>query len=175
MIEPYFEILRSGVNTTIQDTGRINLYHIGITVSGASDQRNYKLANNLVNNQLTEAVIEFAYQGPLLKLKNGKINFAITGDILFNIIRNNSEVEEGKCYQNYTLDDGEQVDIISTKKSVYGYLSVSGGFKLEKIWGSYSINTKAEVGPNNGKKYSINEKIFIRKSTVKNIKILLII
>ena len=170
MIEPYFEILRSGINTTIQDTGRINLYHIGITVSGASDQRNYKLANNLVNNQLTEAVIEFAYQGPLLKLKNGKINFAITGDILFNIIRNNSEVEEGKCYQNYTLDDGEQVDIISTKKSVYGYLSVSGGFKLEKIWGSYSINTKAEVGPNNGKKYSINEKIFIRKSTVKNIK-----
>ena len=170
MIEPYFEILRSGVNTTIQDTGRINLYHIGITVSGASDQRNYKLANNLVNNQLTEAVIEFAYQGPLLKLKNGKINFAITGDILFNIIKNNSEVEEGKCYQNYTLDDGEQVDIISTKNSVYGYLSVSGGFKLEEVWGSYSINTKAQIGPNNGKKYSINEKIFVKKNHIENIK-----
>ena len=168
MTDTYFEILRPGINTTIQDTGRNNLYHIGITISGVIDQRNYKLANNLVNNKLTEAVIEFAHQGPLLKLKNGKINFAITGDIFFNVIRNNSEIEEGKCYQNYILFEGEQLDIISTKKSVYGYLSVRGGFKLEKVWKSYSINTKAEIGPNNGKKYSINEKIIIKKSIKEN-------
>ena len=168
MTDTYFEILRPGINTTIQDTGRNTLYHIGITISGVIDQRNYKLANNLVNNKLTEAVIEFAHQGPLLKLKNGKINFAITGDIFFNVIRNNSEIEEGKCYQNYILYEGEQLDIISTKKSVYGYLSVRGGFKLEKVWKSYSINTKAEIGPNNGKKYSINEKIIIKKSIKEN-------
>jgi UPF0271 protein len=170
MINTYFEILRPGINTTIQDGGRYHLYHIGITVSGAIDQRNYKLANYIVNNKLSEAVIEFAYQGPLLKLKNGKINFAITGDIFFNIIRNNSKIEKGKCYQNYSLNDGEQIDVVSTKKSVYGYLSVSGGFVLEETWGSYSINTKAQIGPNDGKKYSINEKIFIKKSIIENIK-----
>ena len=79
MINTYFEILRPGINTTIQDCGRNHLYHIGVTISGAIDQRNYKLANNLVNNKLDEATIEFAYQGPLLRLMNGKINFAITG------------------------------------------------------------------------------------------------
>ena len=47
MNKTYFEILRAGVNTTIQDKGRNHLYHIGITVSGAIDQRNYKLANGL--------------------------------------------------------------------------------------------------------------------------------
>ena len=169
MTDLYFEILRAGINTTIQDRGRKNLYHLGIPLSGAIDQRNYNFANKLVNNRLNEAVIEFAYQGPLLKLKNGKINFAITGDIFFNILRNNSEIEEGKCYQNYILEDGEQIDIISTKKSVYGYLSIEGGFKLEKIWKSFSINTKAEIGPNDGKKYSINEKILIQKSIIKNV------
>ena len=168
MTKTYFEILRSGINTTIQDIGRNYLYHIGITVSGAIDQRSYKLANNLVNNRLNEAVIEFAYQGPLLKLRNGNSNFAITGDIFFNIIRNNSKIEEGRCYENYTLKDGEQIDIISTKKSAYGYLAVSGGFELEETWKSYSVNTKAQIGPNNGKKYSINEKIFIKKSTLEN-------
>ena len=168
MINTYFEILRPGINTTIQDCGRNHLYHIGVTISGAIDQRNYKLANYLVNNELNEAVIEFAYQGPLLKLKKGKINFAITGDIFFNIIRNNSKIEEGKCYQNYNLKDGEQIDIISTKKSAYGYLAIRGGFELEKTWKSYSINTKAQIGPNNGKKYSINEKIFINDSTSEN-------
>ena len=170
MNNTYFEILRPGVNTTVQDTGRNHLYHIGITVSGAIDQKNYKLSNYLVSNELNEAVIEFAYQGPLLKLKNGQINFAITGDIIFNIIRNNLSVEEGNCYQSYILNDGDQIDIISTKKTTYGYLSVSGGFKLEEVWGSYSINTKAQIGPNNGKKYSINEKIFVKKSHIENIK-----
>jgi UPF0271 protein len=169
MNNSYFEILRPGINTTIQDKGRNHLYHVGIAVSGAIDQRNYKLANSLVENQLDEAVIEFAYQGPLLKLKNGKINFAITGDILFKIIRKDLNIEDGECYKNYMLEDGDQIDIISTKNSAYGYLSVKGGFELQKIWNSYSINTKANIGPNNGKKYSLNDKIYIKNSNLKKI------
>ena len=55
MNKTYFEILRAGVNTTIQDKGRNHLYHIGITVSGAIDQRNYILANKLVDNELNLA------------------------------------------------------------------------------------------------------------------------
>ena len=159
MNNTYFEILRAGINTTIQDVGRNNLYHIGITASGAMDQRNYQFVNNILHNSINDAAIEFAYQGPLLKLNNGNINFAITGDVFFNIIRKDSKIEEGECYQNYTLYDGEQIDIISTKKTVYGYLSVSGGFDISKVWGSYSVNTKAEVGPNNGKKFNVKDKI----------------
>ena len=166
----YFEILRPGINTTIQDCGRNHMYHHGIAVSGAIDQRNFKLANKFVDNHLNEAVIEFAYQGPLLKLKNNKINFCITGDVIFKIIRNNSNVEEGTCYKNYILEEEDQLDIISTKNTAYGYLSVNGGFQLEKLWDSYSINTKANIGPNNGKKYSIKDKIFIKDSKLKQIK-----
>ena len=87
MSNTYFEVLRAGVNTTIQDIGRNHMNHLGITISGAIDQRNYVLSNKLVNNSLNEAVIEFAYQGPLLKLKNGSINFCITGDVIFKIIK----------------------------------------------------------------------------------------
>ena len=166
MINTYFEILRPGINTTVQDAGRNHMYHIGIAVSGAIDQRNYKLSNKLVNNDLNEAVIEFAYQGPLLKLKYGKINCSITGDVLFKIIRKNSIVEEGICYKNYILEAEDQIDIISTNNTVYGYLSVNGGFELEKVWNSYSTNTKANVGSNRGKKYSIEDKIFIKKSVL---------
>ena len=170
MNKKYFEILRSGINTTIQDNGRNHMYHEGIAVSGAIDQRNYKLSNKLINNCLNEAVIEFAYQGPLLKLKNSKINFCITGDVIFKIIRKNLEVEDGKCYKNYVLEQEDQLDIISTKNTAYGYLSVNGGFQIEKTWNSYSINTKANVGPNNGKKYSKEDKIFIKDDNFCEIK-----
>jgi UPF0271 protein len=89
MSDTYFEILRSGINSSIQDKGRNHLYHIGITISGAMDQRIFTLSNALVNNDLNEGVIEFAQQGPLLKLKNGSVNFAITGNVSFNILRKN--------------------------------------------------------------------------------------
>ena len=67
MVDNFFKVLRPGINTTFQDKGRDNLYHIGIPFSGAMDNRNYLLANKLVGNKLDTPVIEFAYQGPLLK------------------------------------------------------------------------------------------------------------
>ena len=168
MTETHFEILRAGTNSSIQDQGRKNLYHIGITISGAMDQKIFKLSNALVNNNLNEGVIEFAYQGPLLKLKNGSANFAITGNVDFNILRKNSIVEKGKCFQSYFLEKEDKIDIIYTKDSVFGYLAIEGGFKIEKVWGSYSVNTKAKIGPNNGEKFSVGDKIYINKSEAKN-------
>ena len=168
MSDTYFEILRPGINSSIQDKGRNHLYHIGITISGAMDQRIFTLSNVLVSNDLNEGVIEFAHQGPLLKLKNGSVNFAITGNVIFNILRKNLAIEEGKCFQNYLLEHEDQIDIITTKNSVFGYLAVEGGFQINKVWDSYSVNTKAKVGPNNGEKFSSDEKIYIKKSKVKN-------
>jgi len=170
MSDTYFEILRSGTNSSLQDKGRTNLYHIGITISGAMDQRIFSISNALVNNNLNEGVIEFAYQGPLLRLKNGSANFVITGNVVFNILRKNSIIEEGKCFQSYLLEKDDQIDIIYTKDSVFGYLAIEGGFKIEKVWDSYSVNTKAKIGPNNGEKFSAGEKIYIKKSEVSNFK-----
>ena len=168
MTDTYFEILRSGTNSSIQDKGRNHLYHIGITLSGAMDQRIFSISNALVNNNPNEGVIEFAYQGPLLKLKNGSVNFAITGNVSFNILRKNSIIEEGKCFQSYFLEKEDKIDIIYTKDSVFGYLAIEGGFKIEKVWGSYSVNTKAKIGPNNGEKFSVGDKIYINNSEAKN-------
>ena len=161
MTKAYFEILRSGINTTYQDLGRNSLYHIGIPFSGAMDKRNFLISNKLVGNKKTFPVIEFALQGPLLKLRNTKVNFAITGDVNFNIIKNKSNINKGNCYQTYVLEDGDQLDIISTNRSVYGYLSIQGGYHINLFWNSFSVNTKAKIGPNNGEKFSNDQKIYI--------------
>jgi len=156
----FFEILRAGINTTFQDEGRNNLYHIGIPFSGAMDSRNYKLANSIVGNKTNKPVIEFAYQGPLLKYNGKKLNFVITGDVIFKLIKKKNEIY-GNCYESYLLEDGDKIDIISTNKSVYGYLAINGDFDLKFQWGSCSVNTKANIGSNNGKKLEINQKINI--------------
>ena len=86
MTKNYFEVIRPGINTTFQDLGRKNLYHIGIPFSGAMDSRRYLISNQLVSNNLNEVSLEFAYQGPLLKLKYGKVLCSITGNVTFKII-----------------------------------------------------------------------------------------
>ena len=129
MTKNKIRVLREGINSTFQDLGRDNLYHIGLPFSGAMDKRNYLIANKLVGNRDNEAVIEFAYQGPLIKIEEGNINFAISGDIKFNIKKGDKSLS-GECYKTYFLSKNDEIDIISTYNSVYGYLSVGGGFDL---------------------------------------------
>ena len=157
-----FSIIRAGINTTFQDKGRANLYHIGIPFSGAMDNRNFRLANHLIGKQENSPVFEFAYQGPFLKFKGDNINFVITGDVNFKLIKKN-EIINGNCYEIYNLEDGDELDIISTNKSVYGYLAVNADIDLKLQLGSYSINTKANIGSNNGKKLENGQKINFSK------------
>ena len=160
MNKNYFEIIRAGINSTFQDLGRNNLYHIGIPFSGAMDNRNYLLANKLTGNNHNDPVIEFAYQGPHLKYHGDKINVAITGDVSFKIKKGDNPID-GECYQSFTLENDDELDILSTNKSVYGYLAISGKFDLDFQWSSCSINTKANIGANGGKKLELNQKINI--------------
>ena len=160
IMNSFFEIIRAGINTTFQDNGRTNLYHIGIPLSGAMDKRNYDLANSIVGSKKNNPVLEFAYQGPLIKYHGENINFVITGDVVFKLIKKGKEIE-GNCYESFIIEDGDELDIISTNKSVYGYLAISGEFNIGFQWGSCSINTKANIGANNGKKIQNNQKIDI--------------
>ena len=99
MSNNYFKVIRSGINSTFQDKGRPNLYHLGIPFSGAMDNRNYILANAIAGNKENTPAIEFAFQGPLLKFKGDKINFTISGNVNFNILKKKEKIE-GSCYQN---------------------------------------------------------------------------
>ena len=163
MTKSYFEVMRAGINTTFQDLGRKNLYHIGIPFSGAMDNRNFILANAIAGNKENTPVIEFAYQGPLLKFKGEKVNFNITGNVSFKLIKKEEQIE-GNCYENYVLEDGDQLDILSTNKSVYGYLAISGNIDVQFQWNSCSTNTKANIGANDGKKIEKDQLIRILDS-----------
>ena len=162
MSKNYFEIIRAGINTTFQDKGRDNLYHIGIPFSGAMDTRNFLLSNKLVGNKINLPVIEFAYQGPLLKFNGDKISVVVTGDVIFKLKKKDHEID-GNCYESYQLEHGDEINILSTNKSVYGYLAISGEFNIKLQWGSCSTNTKANIGSNDGKKLDNGQKINISK------------
>ncbi len=160
----FFEVLRPGINTTFQDKGRFDMQHMGVVPSGCMDHKSFLIANALVSNEEKEGVIEFAYQGPLLKLVKGKIKFAITGNVLFQIINSKNETINGECNRSYNLDEGNQIDILATRQSAYGYLAVEGGFDVTPFCNSVSTLARAEIGPNEGKKIDIKNEIPLKKN-----------
>ncbi len=163
----FFKVLRPGVNSTFQDLGRFGLQHLGIVASGCMDQLLFSNSNKLVNNTMSEAALEFAYQGPLLELVGENVLVAISGKVKFNIIKRNGETKEGKPNETFLISDGDKIDILSTINSVYGYFSIFGGFELNEIKGSFSTLVRAKIGPNGGNKLKTDDKIFFKKSCLK--------
>ena len=161
----FFETLRAGINTTFQDRGRFHMQHLGVTPGGCMDLDSFSIANALVGNSLNEGVLEFAYQGPLLKLIKGRTKIAMTGNVLFQIIKSNEEKLMGECNRTYILEEGDQIDILATKQSAYGYMALEGGFDVKPFCKSVSILSRAQIGPNEGKKIKINDKINIRTNS----------
>jgi len=162
MSDYFFEVLRPGINTTFQDKGRFHMQHLGVTPGGCMDLESFSIANALVGNSLNTGVLEFAYQGPLLKLIKGRAKIAITGNVFFQVIKSNQQTISGECNRTYILDQGDQIDILATKKSAYGYMALEGGFDIKSFCQSVSILSRAEIGPNEGKKIKINDRITIK-------------
>ena len=152
----HFKILRPGINSTFQDLGRFGLQHLGIAPSGCMDRSLFSLSNKLVGNKVSEGVLEFAYQGPLLELVGESAFVAVSGKVNFNIINKNNEIKQGVPNESFVLSNGDKIDILSTINSIYGYLSIFGGFNLNETKGSISTLVRAKIGPNNGEKLKID-------------------
>ena len=165
MSNNFFEVLRAGINTTYQDKGRFHMQHFGVAPGGCMDFKSFSIANALAGNNSEDGVLEFAYQGPLLQLTKGKTKIVITGNVLFQIIQTSNEIIKGECNRSYDLSEGDQVDIMTTKQSAYGYMAVEGGFDVKSFCNSVSILARANIGPNEGKKIKINDKIIIKRSS----------
>ena len=166
MSNSFFKVLRAGVNTTYQDKGRFGLQHFGIVAGGCMDNESFLFSNIILGNKKTEGVIEFAHQGPLLKLIKGKAKISITGNVIFKIIHLNTKTIDGKSNRSYNLEEGDVIDILATKESVYGYLSVKGGFNLKSFCNSVSTLVKGQIGPNDGKKIENEDRVFIKNDNI---------
>ena len=72
------EVLKPGLATSVQDTGRQGYYHVGIPPSGSLDQYSSRAANLLVGNAENAAVLELTLLGPELLFHSDTL-IALTG------------------------------------------------------------------------------------------------
>jgi len=151
-----------GLFATIQDLGRWGYLRFGVSNSGAMDKVSLQIANMLVGNDPTEAVIEFTVIGGTYEIAANECRIAIAGAYFPVTI----DGKAASAYTSYTLGRGSRVAIGCTKSGMRGYLAVSGGFDLSPTLGSLSTHVRYELGGLNGKPLEPDCKIPLRNSDV---------
>ena len=128
------KVIQPGLFTTIQDGGRHGYRNIGIPTSGFMDQESAWAANNIVDNDREESLIEITLKGPTL-LFNNNCTISITGGD-FNPLINGMPI---KMYESINVKLGDTLKINNTKNGARCYLAISGGIDVKSIFGSKSF------------------------------------
>ena len=128
------KVIEPGLFTTIQDGGRHGFRNIGIPTSGFMDQESAWAANELVNNNKDESVLEITLTGPTL-IFNCNCVISITGGD-FNPLINNLPV---KMYQSINVSSGDILKLNNTINGARSYIAISGGLNVKSLFGSKSF------------------------------------
>lgn len=146
---------------SIQDMGRFGYQQFGINPTGCMDKYAAAIANSLVGNDVTEAVIEIHFPGASILFEQ-PVMIAITGADFSGSINGNTIPTNRPVIVN----KNETLQFHSLKNKVRSYLAIKGGIKLNKWLNSYSTNLKAEAGGFYGRKLLKDDIIELNEETI---------
>ncbi|MFT7073181.1 biotin-dependent carboxyltransferase family protein [Patiriisocius sp. Uisw_017] len=127
------KVISSGFYSTLQDGGRFRHRAVGIPLSGAMDLQSFELANKLVGNLENATVLEITASGPVLFIEMD-VSIAITG-AAFSPTINGVNIPSNSLQ---FVKRGSTLKFGRLASGMRAYLSIKGGFKAEKVLGSYS-------------------------------------
>jgi len=128
-----FEVIQSGLLTTVQDRGRYGYQQYGVPVSGAMDDYAFTVANLLVGNNERTACLEISLLGPCLRAVGDTV-IAITGADLSPTVNDRplSMWEAVEVYSGDIISFGEPI------RGCRSYLAIAGGIDVPEVMGSRS-------------------------------------
>jgi antagonist of KipI len=135
------KIVRPGLLTTVQDSGRWGFQSRGVPVSGAMDLYSHRLANMLAGNDADAATLEVTLLGPQIEF-DARVSFAVSGaefrlTLDQTAVPMNARVEArpGSC-----LRFGERL------AGARAYLACSGGIDVPMVLNSRSTHVVSALG-----------------------------
>ena len=153
------KVIDPGFYTSIQDKGRFGFQNYGVPVSGCMDENSAEIANQILENLTSSALLELTMTGCSLEFKKDTI-IAVTGSDM------NAKLN-GSSIQMYNKIDVKKGDLLSFGRFEYGfrtYIAFQGGIKSEKVMKSRSMYN----GITKSFKIQKNDKIVLNNSINKS-------
>lgn len=145
-------VLQPGLLDTIQDAGRPGYQHLGINPGGVMDRVAMFVANSLVGNPVTAAVIEMHFPAAAFLLEADAM-IALSGADLGAVIN-----EQPVPVNKPLLVSGQT--LLRFTRPVSGaccYLAIRNGLSLHPWLNSYSTHLKAGAGGHEGRALQRND------------------
>jgi biotin-dependent carboxylase-like uncharacterized protein len=135
-------VLAPGPLATVQDLGRPGWAAIGVTRSGAADRASAALANRLVGNLPTAALVEGTAGGLRVRADAGVL-VAVTGALT------DVRLDGRPMPMNAPLrvPPGSVLELGRPSVGLRSYLAVRGGIDVAPVLGSRSTDTLSGLGP----------------------------
>ncbi len=155
---PVIEVLRPGVQTTVQDLGRPGWQSQGVPVSGAVDTLALVMANLIVDNPPDAAVLEWARRGPVLRFLEERV-VAVAG----------VEPESVPPRRPRLVRAGEVLDLTHAPRGMRGYLAISGGITVPMVLGSRSTCLAGQFGGFRGRALRAEDTLPVGEPTLTHV------
>ena len=148
------QVEQGGLLTTVQDRGRRGWQQYGVPVAGAMDQQAMMLANLLVDNDESEAVLEATVLGPALRFQTANV-FAVTGGDLSPQL--NGQVIP--MYRAVAAGAGDKLTFGGLKTGFRAYIAFAGGLDVPLVMNSRSTHLRGKFGGYEGRRLMPGDEI----------------
>jgi len=140
------EVIRPGLLTTVQDSGRYGYQQYGVPVCGAMDGYAFTVANLLVGNNEWDACLEISLLGPCLRVLGDTV-VAVTGADLNPTVNDKPlsmwEAARVRC--------GDIISFGEPGTGCRSYLAIAGGIDVPEVMGSRSTYVRSRLGGLDGR------------------------
>ena len=134
-------VLKPGLQSTIQDLGRYNYSHFGISASGAADPLSLKIGNLIVGNKESESAIEMTIIGGEFQF-DSECYIAISGSE-FEASLDNNYITNQKAID---VKKGQILSFGQAKTGARAYLCIQGGIDVDNYLSSKSTHILSGIG-----------------------------
>ncbi len=146
------EVLSRGMYVSIQDFGRPGFRAYGIPRGGVLDPCAAALANRLVGNGRHAPLLEFLLEGPVLKFHLPAL-VAITGGDMQPQLGGTPV----PMYRSFWVEAGDTLSFGTALSGRCAYLSVAGGFRAQRHFGSCATYPQARLGGLEGRPLQLGD------------------
>ena len=134
-------VLKPGLQSTIQDLGRYNYSHFGISASGAADPLSLKIGNLIVGNKESASAIEMTIIGGEFQF-DSECYIAISGSE-FEASLDNNYITNQKAID---VKKGQILSFGQAKTGARAYLCIQGGIDVDNYLSSKSTHILSGIG-----------------------------
>lgn len=141
-----FRVIKGGILSLLQDTGRLRYQHLGVTRGGPLDAKSASWANRLLDNHPDAAVIEVTAGGLELESRTQTMVAVTGGDLNLTI---NGEPQPP--WRSFWVRQGDRLKFTTPRYGFRAYVAVSGGFQTKLVLGSRATVQRDHLGGVDGK------------------------